>query len=280
MVCLMRELRIAGIALVALLTTAISSQFARAQEVRQSPKAEPVRAWDLRQGGNVGSIEVALVDASGALMPKCSVSVFETYGVEVASGLTGPTGKWAVTNLRPNKYVLKAACQGFVTQLRVVPVAVDPLQALRFDMTVSPTVDFIEVDRAGSPNEMARDRRAAATTTPSSSWTGIEVAVTDDRGKSVTKADVALVDAEGRSVPIVNHLDGFWLTSVPLRPGRYEVNILAHGFWFQQFEDIEVLSGRPTKLEAKLAPVLFEEAPLSPKVVEVEPSPESNETVK
>lgn len=276
----MRELRIVVTMLASVLAAASSPRLVLAQEVGRSPQAGPVRSWDMRQGEKGGSIEATLVDATGAVKPNCSIAVFEIYGVEVASGLTGPTGIWASTNLRPGKYVVRAACQWFVTQLRVVRLAVDRTRVLRFEMVVRPTVDFITIESVEPPANSASVRLQRQQRLPRRPWTGIEIAVQDDKGQPVSKADVALTDAAGRSVSIVNRADGAWSTIPPLEPGRYEVSILADGFWFQQFEDVEVLAGRPTKLEAKLAPVLSEDFFIRQPPVEVEPSPESSETVK
>jgi hypothetical protein len=96
--------------------------------------------------GSSGAITGTVVDSSGAVMPRVTVSVVDTQTGLKREVATDVAGQYRVTGLSPSIYEVRAAAGGFATELRrSVTVAIGQTVLSDFRMKPSQVASVIEV---------------------------------------------------------------------------------------------------------------------------------------
>jgi Carboxypeptidase regulatory-like domain/TonB dependent receptor len=103
--------------------------------------------WAQGQGvGSSGTVTGTVVDSSGALMPKVTVSVVDTETGLKREAVTDVGGQYRVTGLSPSTYEVSAAATGFATELRRnLTVAIGQTVVSDFRMNPSQVASVVEV---------------------------------------------------------------------------------------------------------------------------------------
>jgi hypothetical protein len=158
--------------------------------------------------GLYGTIAGTVVDDSGASIPGATVTVVnQGNGLEV-SGVTDDTGAFAIRNLQPGTYTVKASLQGFKEYVQTgVPVAQNDVSrvvaqlevgALTESVTVTTEAALLKTDRAdvsvnlkpadvvNLPLNQYRNYQALMNLVPGATPVGFQNAQTDTPGRSLT----------------------------------------------------------------------------------------------
>jgi hypothetical protein len=101
----------------------------------------------LAQGvGSSGAITGTVVDASGAVLPKVTVSIVDTETGLKRDVVTDGTGHYRLTGLAPSTYTVSASMSGFATEVRKsVALAIGQTIISDFIMRPSPVGTVVEV---------------------------------------------------------------------------------------------------------------------------------------
>jgi hypothetical protein len=96
--------------------------------------------------GSSGEIAGTVTDASGAVLPKVTVSVVETQTGLKRTAMTGGTGQYRVVGLSPATYDVSVEMHGFATEIRrEVTVAIGQTVSSDFKMKPSQVATVVEV---------------------------------------------------------------------------------------------------------------------------------------
>lgn len=111
--------------------------------------------------GSSGVITGTVVDSSGAVLPKVTVSVTDTQTALKREAVTDDTGHYRLTGLSPSTYSVSSALQGFATEIRKnVVVAVGETLIADFRMHPSQVGTVVEVMAEAPAVESERGSQA------------------------------------------------------------------------------------------------------------------------
>jgi outer membrane receptor protein involved in Fe transport len=155
-----------------------------------------------------GTVGGTVTDDSGAAIPGATVTVTNEGTGLVVSGVTDETGAYAIRNLQPGRYTLKASLQGFKEFVQT-GVPVDPSDVLRIDaklevgaltesVTVTTEAALLKTDKAdvsvnlkpaevvNLPLNQYRNYQGLMNLVPGATPTAFQNAQTDTPGRALT----------------------------------------------------------------------------------------------
>ncbi|HLH19235.1 MAG TPA: TonB-dependent receptor [Bryobacteraceae bacterium] len=194
--------------------------------------------------GNAGTIEGAVVDATGAAVPKAVVTIHQAVTGYSQSAVTDNTGKFRLTNVPFNPYHLEITASGFdgytedVSVRSAVPVQVKATLAVkgsRQSITVeSAGADLVEVDPSAHTDT---DRNTIAKLPTVDPGAGLSQAITYSTGG-------VAADANGFFHPLGDHAQvGFIVDGQPITDQQSK--IFSTQLPASAIQNMELVTGSP-----------------------------------